>query len=439
MRILSLLAIFATPALGCSCVPGSTSACSGIGAGTVVFVGRATVDSGPGFGKGHARVAVEEALFNTPNGAPELDIDTGAGSSCYFRLKLGERYVIYAWKDTQTGHLSTGVCSRNFLVKGNEHLLDAVRNLSKGGPSRIVGTVQKSTGLYSHDEGVAGATVTAKSADNLLQTTADALGAYEFRGVPEGRYLLEVAKDGFVPDESYNHRWLGFLAKNEKTGVLEPDRREPGSVIVGKASCAVWDLSMWSNARIGGVVRNQAGEPLKGVVVQAFQFDNKGKQQSTSLRTAISDDEGHYHLERLPAADYLVGVNAEPYADRNPFPPTVYSKAGSPARVHVDDGRDVPNVDLTLGAPRTPAKLRVTVVGPDGKTVRNAAVRLDDLNGEQRAWARNDANPNDWIEVSVYVGERYIVNALESIRKGSARVDIGATQASVTIFLADGQ
>lgn len=397
-----------------------------------MFVGRVVSDSGAGWGKGPARVSIEEPLFRTPAGVRELTIDTQAGSSCYFRLKQGERYVIYAWKDSQTGRLTTGVCSNSFLVKGHEVLLDAIRNLAKSGPSRIVGTVEKSTGRFEHDGGVAGATVTAKSGENIFEAKADAYGNYEFRGVPEGRYRLDVAQDGFVPDEEYNRRWTGRLVADEAKRLITPDRVDPGSIVVSEASCAVRDLAMWALGRISGVVRNQAGEPLKGAVVQAFEFDRKGKRESTPLRTAMSSGDGSYSLDRLPAADYVVGVNAEPYADRSPYPPTVYK-----ARVHVGESQEVFAIDLKLAAPRSPAILRVTVVGPDGAPHPDAAIRLDDLNGQQRGWSRTERNPHGWAELPVYEGERFVVRALDYPLEGAARVDITAPRASVTIFLAE--
>src|SRR5581483_8253516 len=104
-------------------------------------VARALTDSGERWGTGPARVAVEEPLQNVPSGLQETEIQTSAGTSCYFRLRAGERYVIIS----NGPRYSVGGCSNSFQVRGNEHILEALRDRVKGGPSRLVGTVLKST------------------------------------------------------------------------------------------------------------------------------------------------------------------------------------------------------------------------------------------------------------------------------------------------------
>src|SRR5262249_51571049 len=126
------------PAWGCKCM-GEASPCSEMGSSSVIFVAEGIVDSGERWGTGPAKVAIIEALQNVPAGQKEAMVATMAGTSCYFRLKAGERYVII----TSGPNYSVGVCSSSFHLKGNEHILEAMRDRLKGGKSRLVGTVGK--------------------------------------------------------------------------------------------------------------------------------------------------------------------------------------------------------------------------------------------------------------------------------------------------------
>ena len=75
-----------------------------------MFVARVLVDSGEGWGTGPAKVVIEEALQNVPPGQREVEIETAAYTSCYYRLKAGERYVII----TQGSKYLVAGCSNSF-------------------------------------------------------------------------------------------------------------------------------------------------------------------------------------------------------------------------------------------------------------------------------------------------------------------------------------
>lgn len=205
----------------------------------VVFVGRVLVDSGEGRGNGPARLRVEERLLNAPAELEEVEVNTAAGTSCYMRLAAGRRYVIFATRDS--GRLLTGSCTSTFLVDANEHILDALRNQSQGGPAMVVGLVWRTLYGSRGDGPVAGATVTLESGTARYEGVADASGHYEIRGVLPGRYRLDVSKPGFAPDEQFNAmsqplRWNDVTRKFERDGT---------SLLVREHRCDMRDLGMW--------------------------------------------------------------------------------------------------------------------------------------------------------------------------------------------------
>jgi hypothetical protein len=184
---------------------------------------------------------------------PPLPANTFAGTSCssesnppadsfnrLFPKNLG-------WSDAHSEgpKYSVAVCSNSFPLRGNEHILEALRNQVKGGPPRLVGTVLKSTGAYSHDGGLDGVSVNVEANGVRRQTIADGLGHYVIPALEPGRYEIGVSKAGYVPDSEYNQRLSGRMVLNPETNRFEPDKSDPGAVIISGNSCSIWNLSMW--------------------------------------------------------------------------------------------------------------------------------------------------------------------------------------------------
>lgn len=402
-------------------------------------MGRVLVDSGEGWGHGPARLAIEERLLNVPEETSEIEVDTRAGTSCYYRLKEGERYVVFAGKDR--GRFAVGPCSTTFLLNSNQHILDAMRNQIKGGAPRLVGHVLRSSGMYSKEAGVAGARVVAHSEAGRFEAISGSAGAYEIRGMTPGRYQIGVAKPGYVPDDEYNRRWSGRLVLNQKTNTLETDK-DAGTVLLGEGSCEVWNVALWPEGRISGTVTSIAGEPLSGVTVQAFAFDEKGKRESRPLRTAKTDARGKYEITPLPGGEYGVGVNAKRYEDEDAYPPTLFGRdaeAPEGARIRVADGAERTGIDLRLPPPRVATTLRVLVWGPNGAPFAGAGVSLKDRAGVQRWYSIQKQTGQDGVlEIPVYVGETYRVVSSAYLGRGrdlrgSADVEIGGKEGNQVV------
>lgn len=256
MRLLLMLAVGVTPTFACACarlaapdgIAGGhlkeVTACSGIKGDAIVFAGRVLANQAGENGRHTAQVSVEEALWNVPEGTKQFELAVQfPPSDCSFDLQTGQRYVLFARKNGN-GMLAVNACSHSFKLDGNEPLLDALRNEIAGGSSRLLGRVFELAGQAPRGGGLPGVTVKASSGEESREAITDASGAYEFRDVPPGRYLLEVAKPGFVPDLSYNQRWFGEVIFNRAALTAEDDNSNPGTVVVSPRSCEVRDLRM---------------------------------------------------------------------------------------------------------------------------------------------------------------------------------------------------
>ena len=435
MRLFLLAFLALTPAWACSCLNTATP-CSVLGGSSVVFVAEVSVDSGEGWGKGPAKVVIVEPLQNVPEGLKEATIETGAGSSCYYRLRAGERYVII----TDGSHFSVSGCNPSFRVHGNEHILDAMRSRVRGGAPRLMGSVLKTTGPYSKEGGISNVTVELKRGESRLTAHTDGEGRYVLVGLDPGRYQIQVYKDGYVPDEQYNRRWSGRLVIKAETNTLEPLKEVPGEIEILANSCAIRDLSMWPAGSIRGTVRGLDGTAVRGLPVQVFALDRRGERESSPLQTAVTDSDGKYNVQPLPSGQYVIGVNARLSEDDNAYPPTLYNDGRS---VYLGEVGSMVGIDLVVPAPRTPAQLRIKVLTAAGKPHKGATVRLDTPAGVQRWFSREHTNDNGELMAPVFVGQRYNVKAFHYSSangrsrhwEGIAPVDVTGREAAVTVVL----
>lgn len=134
-------------------------------------------------------------------GTGPLEITTsGEESSCGFPFKQGGRYLIFAFRGGPGGRLQASICSATQEFTGRGAAADFLASLSapaRGG--RIFGTVR--TAVRALDPGRPSSEAGTETLVRLFggdqeKTTTSSGGRYEFTGLSEGPYRVEVV----VPD-----------------------------------------------------------------------------------------------------------------------------------------------------------------------------------------------------------------------------------------------
>ena len=184
-------------------------------------------------------------------------------------------------------------------------LVGAARQNPQGAPPRDagqkapVGTSSIAGTVVSDDakpEPMRRARVTVRSDayGNGWSATTDDDGRFVIRGVPAGRYSVEVSKPA----------WLTM-----SYGATRPGR--PGTPIAiadGEQRDNV-RLVMTRGAVITGTVIDRSGEPVPGVSVSAMKYayvDLSGEKSLVSGAPALTDDQGVYRVFGLMPADYVI-------------------------------------------------------------------------------------------------------------------------------------
>jgi hypothetical protein len=130
---------------------------------------------------------------------------------------------------------------------------------------------------------------------------ADADGRFFFADLPAGEYYMQATKDGYAPG-TYGQRlaWgqshLLSLAEGERLADLT--------------------LRVWKYGVIGGIVVDEAGEPVVGVAVRALIKSIVGGAPrygsaeviSELVPATVTDDRGMFRLTQLIPGTYVVAV-----------------------------------------------------------------------------------------------------------------------------------
>ena len=119
-------------------------------------------------------------------------------------------------------------------------------------------------------------------------------GSFTFSDLDAGQYRLLVERDGFISQEYGQRSWNG-------TGT--PITLDAGKKLSGLS------VSLFSSGTIVGSIRDDHGEPLAGVQVQALTYTYvQGNRTLTSSRQTTTNDVGEYRLYWLSPGDYYISA-----------------------------------------------------------------------------------------------------------------------------------
>ena len=179
---------------------------------------------------------------------------------------------------------------------------------------------------------------------------SDDHGQYEFRDIEEGKYLLSVTRNGFLPQDYGQRRFRAFRGQRGGT----PLTLGNGQVLSGI------DFNLIRGGVVEGRVADQDFEPLSRVIVTLSGYQTvQGERVLTPVSRAQTDDRGQFRLFDVPPGSYFLsatqGGGFPPFGRRRrrgqSFPPTYYPGVSSPeqaTRIEVSAGGETGGFHLTL-------------------------------------------------------------------------------------------
>jgi hypothetical protein len=123
----------------------------------------------------------------------------------------------------------------------------------------------------------------------------DDKGRFAFLDLPPApAYVISASKHGYLPG--------GYGREASSAEQLRPIR------LAGEWVPNV-RVVLWRPGSIGGIVRDEAGEPVVGVLVRAIaRFRMAGRDQLAAGQMTVTDDRGGYRLSGLAPGRYVIQV-----------------------------------------------------------------------------------------------------------------------------------
>jgi hypothetical protein len=199
---------------------------------------------------------------------PAVEVRTGqGGGDCGFDFKIGQRYVVYAYRP-KDGTLGSGICSRTRLAaEAAEDLAYFAALPPTGSGARMFGTVKH----WEHDPAnrntvqhgpVADVQVLLRGPRGTYSAMSDTAGKYAITGIPAGAYEIDV-----LPPPAFSGR-----ATPRKVEFTDP------------RACRAEDISLRYDGRIIGVLLDAAGRPAPGVRLDFIAAEHPDKPPSFTSR-----------------------------------------------------------------------------------------------------------------------------------------------------------
>jgi len=206
------------------------------------------------------------------------------------------------------------------------------------------------------------AQVTLAAGDMSRKQVTGADGAFAFTGLPAGRYVLRVARSGYLTSE-----FGGFRPGEAGTPVAVGDGQALAQLLVPLSRPAV----------ISGVIRMDGGEPASNIRVIARSGEPPQGTATARNYEAVADSSGAYRISGLPPGEYVVSTAPSMPGGRSAlvfFPGT--ANPAHAGKVSVTAGEEHGSIDFLLVRAGT-ARISGTVLGPDGSPAGSVLVTAE--------------------------------------------------------------
>ncbi|HET9942492.1 MAG TPA: hypothetical protein VFR05_04085, partial [Terriglobia bacterium] len=245
-----------------------------------------------------------------------------------------------------------------------------------------------------------------------MVTVVGSDGAFAFRGIPPGSYVIEASRSGYI---------------SEMAGTLLAGASESGSVVADRNTLMVQQLTPGQQLTLrlgltpGGVITgrlaDERGEAVAGAVVQALKAAHKdGIREWTLVQSVVSNDLGEYRFFTLKPGQYRVAL----------MPPSVWIPGVSPPAISIPlfypgtvDATAAATIDLSVGQTierldflSIPTKNRRITGTVQGNGSDGVNIVLSPLNGTSKktVFIKGDT-PNPTFEFSDVVPGNYTLVA----------------------------
>lgn len=311
-------------------------------------------------------VSVIEA-FSGLSAEKAVQINTGGGGGdCGYDFQEGRQYLIYAYKNPQTGALSTGICTRTQLLEKATADLEYLRSLPTAKPgSTIYGKVvqryvRKEDEPYREPKPLENIRLTLEKTGGgkTIEIRTDVEGAYRLENLTSGEYKIRIDTPAGL--------WGGS---------------GESKVMVFDKGCAASYFVLETNTQLSGRILDKNSQPVE-MSVQLVPVDQVNNRAQKNLQMSYTDKNGFFSFRSIPSGTYYLGVRLFRIAEPNfPYPRTFYpgtTNSEKAKAITINEGQVIENFDFKLPSKLSVRRVEGVVVYPDGSPAPNAMIGVQE-------------------------------------------------------------
>ena len=266
-------------------------------------------------------VTVQKVTFNVEEpfeGAPKkTETVYGSGTTNDFHFKLGERYLVYGWRE-KDGKIRTARCTRTAPASEASEDIQFLRSLPTQRGGEIFGLVRFVS--PGPPVGTVAGTITESGKDGDHKSRVSSSGLYELKGLAPGDY-----RETFTPDDTKTE----FVTLRRSIRV--------------NGSCAESGVRL-GNASISGGVIDETGKPVPSADVRLYYALDGQFHPDVLLRTQ-TDALGKFTFYSVETAKFILAV--QPAGSEMTFFP--YARIASKAHlIEVRDGTSLSGLTILI-------------------------------------------------------------------------------------------
>ena len=323
----------------------------------------------------------------------------GVVTSNDFHAEKGVRYVIFAHYDD--GTLATSSCSPSRRYADATETLEMLnwsRAPATGG--RISVTAQRMHSPLLPDISPPPFVAAVELSGPVRRSMVVGSNGAEFRDLPAGTYT--VAASTRDPD-----------VKTRSPATIEiPHLRACG---------AAWFV-FEPNSSISGHIMTSDGSPVQTEVDLVVAHTRT--QKAPTGTSTWTDETGSFAFAGVPPGRYVLALNLEDTISYQPRPRTFLELNGEPEVLDVSAGQDLSIGSWRVAPPLAQVRLKVHVIGPDGRPYAGSGVSLIDGRPAHRDWREHImsgvTDSAGYVEFEAFATRRYVVRSSPDHERGPA-------------------
>lgn len=409
---LAAVVFTSSSAFACTCAFGGGAPCQefwradAVFSGTAVSSGSIDVDYG-GFKseKRLLRFTVDQPFRGMQSA--EVEVITGwGGGDCGYQFKIGQRYLVYAYREEKGTRLSTSSCTRTRLLTEANDDLSFIRGLATSNANGFIfGTIGKRNHEWKEGENwykpVADVEVMIEGEGTQHQAQSDSDGKFRVDKVLPGKYVVKLKlPPGLIRPSGKDES--GMTAENE--------------IEVAAHGCAETDFYLELDMRVRGRVLDAKGNPVAGMQLN-MRGTGADKNNHNVFLYATTDADGNFDFKVVPPGSYWLGYHIlnSPLQEGQPYVRTYLPGVSSRALatiVTLKEGQSMTGLTLQLPPPLSQRTVTGAVVWSDGQPVKGASIYLNLMeDGEMTSFSTEQPDENGRFTLKLYEGVQYKISA----------------------------